>query len=78
MVRKMFSALGKKVRALAAVGTVLVAGACSETTGPQLSRVRLELTDAPSGVIAKAEGWLFQVYFQGGGDVTEQLSNGGR
>ena len=74
MVRKRFSALGKKVRALAVVGTVLVAGACSESTGPQLSRVRVELTDAPSDVIAKADVWISQVYLQGGGDGTEEGS----
>ena len=35
------------------LGTVLVAAACSDATGPQLSRVRIELTDAPADMFGK-------------------------
>ncbi len=70
------SAFRNKVRRLALAGVVLAASACSDTTGPQLSRVRVELTDAPADIIAKADVWISQVYLQGGGD--DDADGGGR
>ena len=70
------SAFRNKVRRLALAGVVLAASACSDTTGPQLSRVRVELTDAPADIIAKADVWISQVYLQGGGD--DDTDGGGR
>lgn len=65
------SAFETKVRSLALLGAVLFAAACSDATGPQLARVRVELTDAPSDLIAQADVWISQVYLQGGGDDGE-------
>lgn len=76
MIRQHLPALGKKMRGLALAGAVLVAGACNDATGPQLSRVRVELTDAPSDIIAQADVWISQVYLQGGGNSTD--GGGGR
>ncbi len=76
MVMQHFSIFGKKVGSLALAGVLLVAGACSDATGPQLSRVRVELTDAPSEIIAQADVWISQVYLQGGG--AEADGGGGR
>ena len=56
---------------------VLVAGACSDATGPHLSRVRVELTDAPSDIIAQADVWISQVYLQGGGEEAGSTDGGG-
>jgi hypothetical protein len=70
---KRLSALGKKVWGLALTGVLLAVSACSESTSPQLSRVRVELTDAPSDIIARADVWISQVSLQGGGgDGTEE------
>ena len=77
MGRQHLSAFGKKVRDLVLVGAVLVAGACSDATGPQRSRIRVELTDAPSDVIARADVWISQVYVQGGGEETDSTDEGG-
>lgn len=72
-----FSEIGKKVAILLAAGAlVLGAAACSEnSTGVELSGVRVLLTDAPSDVIASAEVWISRVYLQGGDD---EETEGGR
>ena len=65
-----FSETGKKVPIFLIAGAlVLGAAACSDdSTGVELSSVRILLTDAPTAVIASAEVWISRVYLQGGAD----------
>ena len=71
------SETGKKVPIFLMAGTLILgAGACSDdSTGVELSSVRILLTDAPSDVIASAEVWISRVYLQGGDD---EETEGGR
>lgn len=67
---------GRKVRIQTAYGTLALAVAlaftgCDAGTGPQLSRVKIQLTDAPSDVIETAEVWISRVYLQGGGEEAD-------
>ncbi len=72
---------GRKVRIQTAYGTLALAVAlaftgCDAGTGPQLSRVKIQLTDAPSDIIETAEVWISQVYLQGGGEDDDSTSEG--
>jgi len=71
-----FSKTGKKVAIILAAGALILgAAACSnDTTGVELSSIRVLLTDAPSDVIASAEVWISRVYLQGGGG--EEIEGG--
>ena len=71
------SETGKKVPIFLMAGALILgAGACSDdSTGVELSSVRILLTDAPSDVIASAEVWISRVYLQGGDD---EDTEGGR
>jgi hypothetical protein len=65
-----FSESCKEVTILLIAGfLVMGTAACSdESTGVQMSSVRVLLTDAPSDVIASAEVWISRVYLQSGDD----------
>lgn len=80
---------GKKVRTRLIGGTLVLAlsttlAACDTGTAPQLSRVKVQLTDAPTDIIANAEVWISRVYLQGGGGsepdtaAADTLDSGGR
>lgn len=61
---------GTKVRTLLTLTALsLVAAACDPgaAVGPQTSKVRILLTDAPSDMLASADVWISRVYLQGGG-----------
>lgn len=69
MERKRASACGKKLPALVLAGLVaLTASACdSNSVAPQMSKVQILLTDAPSDMLDSAHVWISHVYLQGGG-----------
>lgn len=68
MQRQIVSSNGTKVRILA-LAALLAAGACDSGTGPETSRVRILLTDAPHEELDSALVWISHVYLQGGGGL---------
>ena len=72
MTRNTGTRLGKKVRTQLTRGTLAVLAAvaltaCNSATEPELSRVKVRLTDAPTDVMESAEVWISHVYLVGGG-----------
>ncbi len=72
---------GKKVRLLMAFGIVAASVAlasCDPGTAPGTQRayVQVQITDAPSDMLASAEIWVSRVYLQGGADSTAADSAG--
>jgi hypothetical protein len=58
----------------------VAAAACDETTGPDgTAEVRIQLTDAPSDMIATADVWISRVYLMpadSGGEAVELMEAG--
>jgi len=59
---------GNWVRTLA-LTTLVAAGACSSSTGPQTARIQVLLTDAPHEELDSAIVWISRIYLQGGGGL---------
>ncbi len=66
----------KTLLALAAGVLTIGAVACGDSTGPELSRLKIQLTDAPTDELASAEVWISRVYLQGGGSDDEGEGEG--
>jgi uncharacterized protein DUF4382 len=56
------------LQALAIVASIFFTTACGDSTGPETSRIKIQLTDAPADEIAMAEVWISRIYLQGGED----------
>ena len=72
---------GTKVRTRITRGTLALMlvgalAACDSGTEPELSMVKIQLTDAPTDVIASAEVWISHVYLQGGGGAEPESVEG--
>ena len=68
MHQHILSSSGKWVRTLA-LTTLVAAGACSSSTGPQTGSIKVLLTDAPHEELDSAIVWISRIYLQGGGGL---------